>query len=271
LSGSFRGYDIMKFLRDEKAVSEILGALMILLIIVLYIGTLQAYDVPKWNKEIEASNFNIVYDDILSMRQAMMDTAVYDMPRTAVLHTSLDYPNRMFLHNAGKPAASITALNDQQVTITYNTSYNGTSSTFTNTMSTCTIKVREDYNYYSVPEIIIEHSMIIGSDGIGKMNFMIDSPLLNNNEIDLSLVQCNNMSVGTTSAAKLALFPVSFNKTDFSSASLYFSTNYPELWENYLMSIGFPSSNYSITGNTINMFYSNASKLKIIVTSIKLP
>lgn len=44
----------MKSMLDgEEEISEVVGAMLILLVVVMYLGVMQVYEVPKWNEEIE--------------------------------------------------------------------------------------------------------------------------------------------------------------------------------------------------------------------------
>ena len=65
----------MKFFKDEKAVSEVVGAMMILLILVLYLGIMQTRQVPEWNEELENQQFDTVYDDFVTMRSNLEDVS----------------------------------------------------------------------------------------------------------------------------------------------------------------------------------------------------
>ncbi|VVB87922.1 Uncharacterised protein [uncultured archaeon] len=250
---------IKSVLADNKGVSEIIGALLILLILVTFLGILQSQFVPAWNKEIEASHFNTVLDDVLNIKQVLLDTAVYDVPRTIVFHASLDYPARMFLTNPLKPSATITTYNDKQINIIYN---GGTNENITS----CTIKIKENYNYFSAPALIIEHGMIIGDTG--AINYIVDDPLLNKNNIDLLIVNCSNTSLGTTSSTSFHLYPVLSNEIPVDSASISFKPDYPALWSTYLASI---QANWTMSGNIITMNYNSSTKIRILGTSINTP
>jgi hypothetical protein len=250
-------------LMDDKGVSEIIGIILILGIMVIFLGILQSKSVAEWNKEIEVGHFNIIFDDVLNLRQALQETSVYVLPRTTVVHASLDYPTRMFLQNPPKPGATISTYNDKQIMILYD----GNKIQQNNS---CTIQIKEDYNYFSAPELIIEHGMIIGNNG--NAYYTIDDPLMNNKDIDLYLVDCANNSMGTASSINIHLFPVMISDIYANNASITFTTDYPELWVTYLNSINVnfvpPFRNDEIGKDQIIMNYNNPTRIRTFITRI---
>lgn len=219
-------------------------------------GSQQVYSVPEWNKEIEFAHFNSLYDDFHDMKRIIQETPIYDQPRTAVLHTYLDYPPRMFLINPSRPSATFTTQLKKQVVITYN-------GNVTENVTSCTIRLEERYNYFPAPAFILEHGMIIGDTG--SVNYIIDSPLMNNNSMDVLLVNCDNISIGSSATLNLQVYPVRFNSTIVNNASISFSTDYPALWSDYLNSTG---SNWTISGNIITVNSANSTRMRIIRSSL---
>ncbi len=247
-------------LKDDKGISEIIGIILILGIMVIFLGILQYKSVPEWNREIEGGHFNTIFDDVLNLRQALQETAIYSLPRTTVVHASLDYPTRMLLQNPPEQGATISTSKDRQIRI----SYNGNT---TEQINSCSIRIKENYNYFSAPELIIEHGMIIGK--VGHTNYTIDDPLMNNKTIDLYLVECENSSIGTISSINIHLFPVMIiNQSNQSAnnASITFTTDYPELWDKYLKSINVDFD--PPFENEITMNYNNATRIRTFITRI---
>lgn len=244
---------------DEKGVSEVIGAILIFTILVAFLGMLQVCGVPAWNKETEFSHFNRLFDDFLDMKRIIQDTAVYDLPRTGVLHTSLDYPARMFLINPPKPSAIIMTSYDKYLAITYN-------GNITERVSSCTLRVEEKYNYFPAPALVLEHGMIIGSSG--AVSYKIDDPPITRNNMDLLIMGCDNSSSGTTQSLNLHVYPVLLNTLAVSNATLSFNTDYPLLWSSYLSSIG---ADYSVGGDIITVNYKYPTKIKVMSISLRKP
>lgn len=243
---------------DDKGVSEIIGVILIFGILILFLGILQSISVPEWDRKIEEAHFNTIYDDNLDLRQAIQETALFNLSRTTVVHANLDYPTRIFLYDPPKPGATIFTVNDRQIRI-YS---NDIPLLFTNS---CTIHIKENYNYFSAPELIIEHGMIIGNNG--QTNYIIDGPPMNDKTMNLYLIKCVNNSIGTTSSTNIHLLP----ESDISYAnvsSIIFTTNYEYLWKEYLDLINVPIDP-SMEENVINMTYYNAT-IRILTSSIRV-
>lgn len=245
-----------KIRSDDKGVSEVIGSVLIFTILVAFIGLLQTYYVPKWNSDVEAGHFNDLYDDVLDLKRIIQDTAVYDLPRTAVIHTSLYYPERMFLVNPSRPSGMITTRLDKQVILTYDNN-------ITEKVNSCTVRITEGYNYFNAPTLVLEHGMIIGEYGI--KNYMIDEPLLNNINIDLLLIDCENSSVGTMSSSDFRIYPVMLGNIVASNASMIFDTDYPDIWNGYLNSI---KANFTTSGNAVTVLYNNMTRIRVMRVKI---
>lgn len=70
----------MNFLNNDKGVSEVIGALLIFLILVVVLGSIQVYEVPKWNKELEMQNFDTVSADFIDMKSDLEDVSSQFVP-----------------------------------------------------------------------------------------------------------------------------------------------------------------------------------------------
>ncbi|MCX9084613.1 MAG: hypothetical protein OIN87_07450 [Candidatus Methanoperedens sp.] len=246
-------------MKNDRGVSEIIGVILIFGILVLFLGILQSMSVPQWNKQIEAAHFNTIYDDVLDMRQIIQETAIFNLSRTAVIHASLDYPTRMFLYNPLKPGMTISLMKDKQIQI-----YNGT---YLPRLDSCTIRIRENYNYFLAPELIIEHGMIIGSEG--DHPYLIDGPPMNNKTMDLYLVDCSDNSIGTTSSMNIQFIPVKSDVPVNNVSNIAFNTSYPKNWIAYLNSINIDSTGSNEDTGEIYMNFNNIT-LRLFITNIKI-
>jgi FlaG/FlaF family flagellin (archaellin) len=55
------------FRSDTKAVSEVIGMVPLLAILVTFFTIIQVSVVPAWNKQVEAAHIPAVYDDMTSL------------------------------------------------------------------------------------------------------------------------------------------------------------------------------------------------------------
>ncbi len=161
----------MKLFKNEKGVSEIVGAMLILLIIVLYLGIMQAYEVPKWDKEIEKQAFDEVQKDFLDLRSDIEDSSVKNLPITTSMHARIRYPERFMLRNPGVGAQGMITTYPLRINITYDS--NGT---VHNENYTSVGFVYELKGLSVFPKLVNEHGMIIkdfgnwnDSDGVNHL------------------------------------------------------------------------------------------------------
>ena len=66
--------EIRSLWKEERGVSVVIGAILMLLIGVAMWGTIQAYHVPNWNTDVEYEHLNIVNDDMIWSEPLRLDT-----------------------------------------------------------------------------------------------------------------------------------------------------------------------------------------------------
>ena len=59
---------IRSLCEEERGVSVVIGAMLMLLIMAMLYGITQAYHVPIWNKDIEYEHLNTVHDDMMTLK-----------------------------------------------------------------------------------------------------------------------------------------------------------------------------------------------------------
>lgn len=79
---------------DDRAVSEVLGAILLFGILVLAIGGYQSFVVPQQNAEIEHEHDQQVNDEFPTIQEAISNAAASGKQRTASLTLGTDYPVR---------------------------------------------------------------------------------------------------------------------------------------------------------------------------------
>lgn len=170
LSGSYKGNEIMSPIKNEDAVSEVVGAMLILLFIVVFLGILQAYEVPAWNKELENQHFDIVYSDFVALRSDLEDVSIKNVPKTSEVHMGVKYPQRFMLRNPGQGAYGMLTSYPLDINISYAT---GSGLSWKNYTSTG--MVYEMSGSTAHPALVYEHGLIIRD--FGNVNFSEDDTL----------------------------------------------------------------------------------------------
>ena len=113
---------MVSLLKNDEAVSELIGAILLVGIAVIFLGTIQVYQVPEWNEVIEHQHMDIVYDDFLKLKTNIEDSAIHGFPKTSIIHMGASYPNRVVLRNPGWGTAGMLLIEpDKWVRINYTT------------------------------------------------------------------------------------------------------------------------------------------------------
>ncbi len=225
--------------KNEEAVSEIVGALLILLILVVSLGMLQVYEVPRWNKELEMEHFDKVYDDFVVLKSNFEDVSAKNIPKTSSLHMGVRYPERFMLRNPGQGAYGTLTFYNLSINISYKLSKGGVN--WTNYTSA---GIEYQLNGMSeFPELIYEHGLIIKDFGgnktsqEGKCNFTV-----------IPVVSLTPSSISSMEIESLDIEPYSTStRKKIQYVNVTMETNHPGAWEELCKNN--PSINFS--GNKI--------------------
>lgn len=255
----------MKLLNNERGVSEIVGAMFILLILVLYLGVMQAYELPKWNKELEKQGFDLAYKDFLDLRSDIEDSSIKNMPITSSMHTGVRYPERFMLRNPGQGAYGVINTYPLRINISYNS--NGTD---INENYTSLGFVYEMKGISEFPMIIYEHGMVI--QDFGSWNNSDDvNHLATENGIYIPFLKGID-SLYSTDSETFNILPVTqyLFTEGISTMNVTLETKYPGVWAD-MPPVSRPAgSNYTVNNGEIritNISGFNLRNLSLPITS----
>ncbi len=219
----------MKFLRKEEAVSEVIGAMLILLILVLYLGLLQVYEVPKWNKELEREHFDKVYNDFVDFRSDLEDVSILNIPKTSSMHMGIRYPERFMLRNQGPGAYGTLSAYPLNINVSYK-SADGSFSYYNYTSRGITYKL----NGLSIfPKLVYEHGIIIKD--FGDANITDDEQgLVVNGNIFIPLVNIGSISESSMETESINIKPYITSIANIKYISITMDTQYPTVWKGLL-------------------------------------
>lgn len=240
------------FLNCESGLSEIIAAIMLLAIVVSMIAIIQAQSVPEWNKAVEMDHFNVVYDDFLKIRSDINDVALFQFPKSGVIHMGAHYPNRLIFINPADTSGTLTSTNDTWINVSY-TPFNQTPTFFNN--SSTSIKFMPNYNYYSnSPSLVYEHGLIIKDFAIDNYLYTdTNQAIFDNNIINVFILAYPQESVSFSGINSLNYNLQSkistYNNTD---VTVTFYTNYPQLWDVLLRKYNL---NPIVSGNIVTVDY----------------
>lgn len=247
----------MTFLKDEKAVSEVVGAMMILLILVLYLGIMQARQVPQWNEELEKQQLDVVYDDFVTMRSNLEDVSGKNIPKTTTFHMGVKYPQRFMLSNPGPGASGMLYTYPLRINISYET----TKGTKWKNYTSMGIIYEQD-GISDSPRFIYENGLIMKEFSNGFV-FLVDDnqSLTSNDNIFIPILNGLATSGSSMEIESLDIKPISnegFSQAKFSSMNATIETRYPNIWKNISKESRPSGSNFTIE-NGSKCSYGNSS------------
>lgn len=236
----------MKFLKNENGVSEIVGMMLILLIGVVFLGTLQAYEVPKWNKEIEMEQFYNAQDDIVTFRSNLEDVALLNIPRTAKIKMGARYPDRFMLRNPGPGAHGTIYTYPLDINISYSTD---TGSIIWRNYTSMGIEY-ELFSILDLPKIVYENGLIIEDYGRGNISIDDEQTMITDDNVYIPILGGNLDSISSTSMETFSIVPVGtgdYEQQTFKSMNVTIETKYPDIWMNLSQNTDIPEgSNFSV-------------------------
>ncbi|MCS7144103.1 MAG: hypothetical protein NZ879_03675 [Archaeoglobaceae archaeon] len=200
---------IVMRLMNTKAVSPLIGFILLMAIVMGLIGILQSTALPQWNRAVESEHLSSLKYEISSMGEILSMSASTGNPAKVVLKAGVDYPNYYILISPPKASSTISA---RYLAVKIN-------GTFTLNDTTSAIIVEPSYFYSSRLKFIYEHSATLRLENgfvleeSNQSTFMDDS-------ISIYILRTNFNSFATTETANLVLTPVSIGGRSIFSGNI---------------------------------------------------
>lgn len=213
-----------KMLKNENALSEVVGALLVLLILVIYLGILQTYEVPRWNKELEKQEFDRVYNDFLDFRSNIEDVSMKIIPKTSSMHMGVRYPERFMLRNHAQGSYGMITTYPLNISIRYS----GIVKNYTSMGIVYEMKGLNEF-----PKLVYENGIVIRDYGI--TGFSDDeNHMITNDSIFVpflsGIVPASSLEMKTFNILPIPKYY--YSPYPFSIMNLTIETRYPEIWAN---------------------------------------
>jgi FlaG/FlaF family flagellin (archaellin) len=242
--------------QEERGVSVVIGAMLMLLVVAVMWGTVQAFLVPDWNKDVEYEHLNIVQDDMMTFKSDVEDVAISGEPKSSNIHMGVRYPNRMFLANPGTGVAGSLTSDNVAVSIVYTLDGLGNPTITQNYTSNRVIY--EVQGTIDRPKLVYEHGVIIRDYGNASAT-TDEQALIVGDEIYIPVLTGNLTASSSMETESIALKPLSqpYSRTDIESVTITLDTDYPEVWEQLL-------AGTSTANTTVSV---NQTQSKIIIKS----
>lgn len=246
----------MRLKDNEDGVSELVGFMLILLILMLFVSMLQVYEVPKWNKEIETGFFDHVYNDFIGLRSDIEFASARSIPVRSHIQLGVRYPERFLFVNPGPGASGSITFEPARITLRTN------SGNFTMNSTRIIYKMNGISNQ---PDLIYEHGMIIQDFGNGNLITDSDQTLINGDYFSIPVIFSPPQSYGGLLSQNLNIEFLDASDYNMSflpnNVNITLETKYPGFWNDLNIS-GIKVVNYS---NSSGYIYINRSVNSLIV------
>jgi len=255
------------FFKNEDGVSEVVGAMMILMILVIVLGLTQVYEVPKWNKEIERQQFERAYSDFSKLRSDLELASARNIPMTSDIQMGVRYPQRYMLHNPGPGAYGMMSMYPVNITISYR--IDNISAPITATYTSYGIRYDME-GILETPALVYEHGILIKD--FGNWNYSEDTTQKlaaeDSSNIFIPFIQGSVDSSSSMEKLTFNEFPISqdsYTMPGILSMNVTLETRYPNVWANLNPS---GSPNFKVNNTTGTIRITNISGIK---RPLKLP
>jgi len=245
--------------KEERGVSVVLGAILMLLIMATVYGTMQAYYVPIWNKDVEYEHLDGAHDDMMTFKSDVEDVALSREPKSSNIRMGVHYPNRIFLVNPGPGVAG--ALTSENVAVNIEYTIDGNDAigepTITQTYDSNRV-IYEVQGTVDSPKLVYEHGVIIRDYG-NESATTDEQSLIVGDEIYIPVLIGNLTASSSMETESVTIKPLSqsYSRTKIRSVTITIDTDYPEVWEQLL-------AGANTTDTTVSV---NQTQSQIVITS----
>lgn len=164
----------MGFVRDDRGVSTLIGAILLFGFAVILFSLYGAYVVPSENAEVEFNHFQKVENEFTALRADVLEAKRTNEDRIAVVTLGTRYPTRVLGLNPPAPSGSLRTANAGAVELTNTGAVttpwlcNGSSS---GTIETRSLVYQPRYNQFKSPEAITYEHTFVGRSYQGQALF----------------------------------------------------------------------------------------------------
>ena len=251
------------FRTDTKAVSEVIGMVLLLAILVTFFTLIQVSVVPAWNKKVEADHIPAVYDDMTSLSSDISDSASRAIAKSSSIQLGARYPDRMIFLNPGPGAfGTLTVENDVAVTVECIDGDGGVTSRNFNTSRL----IYDLTGTVNSPKLVYEHGIIIRDWDDGTVLGPVppeNHTLFDNRSANvyIPIVRGSSTSTSSLDSKLVSIFPFTESQTvdEIANLTITLNTAYPDVWDEILRSTDNVTA--SVSGNEIKINSTEMEKI----------
>ncbi len=243
----------MKSKMNKRAVSPVVGMVLVLAIIAGVMSIIQTQYIPRWDYQKEAQSYNTLLSEMKEI-PAMLTTS---QSSTAVkIDAGTSYPQYPFLVNL-KSSYGVIKIVPENVSVSYTVFGKKVKENYTSSA----IIVRPYYLYLPQVNVTYEHGAVIVYGKNYAKPVVLSQVAFSKDSISLPVVESNNFSAAARTFV-LHFYLISRGEgNQVSNLTITFQTKYPKLWSDILSRIY--GSGVSVSGDTVTLHISGPVTLSI--------
>lgn len=223
----------MRFWREKKGVSVVLGTLLIFTIMVGLYASIQTTQVPIWNSQIDVQAYETTYGDMLFLKSDVKNVALLKQPKSTTIRMGARYPDRMIFINPRQGIYGAMTKEDATVRVEYTIDIAG-GQTFTENHTSSRLiyeSIGAERN-----KIIYEHGLIIREFPNGSVSTDTQE-LIVGDELYVPLLDTSLFSpMSSVRPESFSLKPFTGARTrlNVTEVTITLPTAYPRVWADRL-------------------------------------
>jgi len=188
------------FSEDERAVSELIGFIILFGFLIILISVWQAQVVPAENSKTEFKHYVGVQEDMSQLRSDYIDAAETGTTRSTTVKLGTSYPTRILFVNGPPPQGRLHTEMPSNGTITANEFSVSRVCGLNSPVKTRSITFNTKYNYFSdseAPPYIFENTVVYTQTPDGNVIFKSDQLLVQGSTLNLYPLTSNMSHSGS--------------------------------------------------------------------------
>lgn len=195
----------MNLRHDNRGVSTLIGAVLLLGFLIVMLSVYQAQFVPLQNKQVEFDHSIDVQNDMLEVRNAILSSDTTGETTFATVKLGPEYPNRFITVNPGPASGTLETEDPQNITVTDDAGATVTGLCPTNNpIQTRTLRYTPGYNEYQNAPTVVYENTVLYLNHSGENILLSDEKLVQGTTVNINPV---NMSFRETGIRRVSVEP----------------------------------------------------------------
>lgn len=238
---------------DDRAVSTVVGAVLIFGIVVTLVATYQSQVVPNQNRAAEFEHSNAVQNDMVELRNAILTAKTSGDKTFATVTLGTRYPNRILAVNPPPPAGTLRTGAPRPITVSADGSPTNLCPSG-GAIQSRTLRFRPGYNVYQGAPVLTYENTVLYLDFGDEQIPLTDQDLVRDGGDAVDIVPLNtSLDREGINAASIEPVPGAVREQELTDASVTLPTNLSESrWEE-LLAGDLPAANVTVTDGNLTL------------------